>query len=87
MSGEPPGNQWKEYLLLYLIAAGTKSATSQLATVRGEPPTQSETSPNRAGVAEPHLKIWDKNHGQTDGQTDRQMDGRTDGQMDRQDQI
>ena len=32
------------------------------------------TSPNRAGVAEPRLKIWDKNLGQTDGQTDRQTD-------------
>ena len=33
------------------------------------------TSPNQAGVAEPRLKIWDKNLGQkfgTDGQTDRQ---------------
>ena len=42
MSGEPPGDQWKEYIPLYLIAAGTKPATSQLAAVRGEPPTQSE---------------------------------------------
>ena len=31
-----------------------------------------EASPNRAGVAEPRLKIWDNNLGQTDGQTDRQ---------------
>ena len=34
------------------------------------------TSPNRAGVAEPHLKMWGKNVGQnlglTDGWTDRQ---------------
>ena len=29
------------------------------------------TSPNRAGVAEPRLKIWDKNSGQTDRQTDK----------------
>ena len=30
MSGGPPGDQWKEYIPLYLIAAGTKPATSQL---------------------------------------------------------
>ena len=40
-----------------------------------------ETSPNRAGVAEHHLKIWDNNLGQhlgqkfgTDRQTNRQRD-------------
>ena len=33
-----------------------------------------ETSPNRAGVAEPCLKIWDRNLGQTNGQTDRRTD-------------
>jgi hypothetical protein len=57
-----------------------------------------ETSPNRAGVAEPCLKIWDKNLGQnlgqkfgtdgrTDGRTDGQTDGQTDRRTDRQDQI
>ena len=48
-------------------------------------------SPNRAGVAEPRLKIWDKHLGQNLGQTDGRMDGRTDrqtdGQKDRPDQI
>ena len=40
---------------------------------------EERTSPNRAGVAEPCLKIWDKNFGQnlgpkfgTDGETDGQ---------------
>ena len=36
-----------------------------------------ETSPIRAGVAEPRLKIWDKNLGQKFG-TDRQTDKQTD---------
>ena len=45
-----------------------------------------KTSPNRAGVAEPRLKIWDKNLGQNLGQkfgTDRRTNRRTD----RQDQT
>ena len=45
-----------------------------------------KTSPNRAGVAEPRLKIWDKNLGQKFGTTfgDRRTDGRTDRKTDRQ---
>ena len=49
-----------------------------------------QTSPNRAGIAEPHLKIWDKvwdknlvqNLGQQIGR-----DGQTNKQTDRKDQI
>ena len=39
---------------------------------------QQQTSPNRAGVAEPHLLIWDNIR--TDRWTDRQTDGQTDRQ-------
>ena len=53
-----------------------------------------ETSPNRARVAEHHLKIWDKNlaqnlghkfgaNGRTDRQTDKQTNRQTDRQTDR----
>ena len=46
-----------------------------------------ETSTNRAGVAEPGLKIWDKNLGEKFG-TDKRTDRRTDRRRtDRQDQI
>ena len=37
-----PRSDAKSITPLYLIAAGTKPAASQLAAVRGEPPTQSE---------------------------------------------
>ena len=54
-----------------------------------------KTSPNRAGVAEPRLTIWDKildkimdtNFGQNLRQNFGHMDKQSDGQMDRRDQI
>ena len=50
-----------------------------------------KTSPNRAGVAEPRLTIWDKildkNFGQNLRQNFGHTDKQSDGQMDRRDQI
>ena len=60
------------YIIYYIIYINNQSK-GKIIQVK-----QKQTSPNRAGVAEPHLLIWDNIR--TDRWTDRQTDGQTDRQ-------